>query len=190
MLKPDAVQRGLTGEIITRFERVGLKIIGVKMAWPTKEQMEKFYPSTKEWLTSVGEKARKSHEEKGVQDKRDPLETGKWVKSVLVEYASCGPVVVLALEGNSAIEIVRKLVGSTDPLKAQPGTIRGDFTPESIVFADANQRATRNLIHASGNKEEAKHEIKFWFKENELFDYKLGGEEILYSNNWTKRKKT
>jgi nucleoside-diphosphate kinase len=184
MVKPDGVQRALVGQIIERFERVGLKLVALKMFQPTKKQLEDFYPSDETWFRIVGEKAKESYAAQGKEDKRNPIEIGKWVKQRLVQYVSSGPCVAMVWEGNSAVLLGRKLVGATDPFKATPGTIRGDFTTESIILADSQQRAARNTIHASGAVDEAKHEIKVVFGEEKTIDYKRCDEDILYSTKW------
>ncbi|PIN81973.1 nucleoside-diphosphate kinase [Candidatus Woesearchaeota archaeon CG10_big_fil_rev_8_21_14_0_10_30_7] len=144
LLKPDAVQRCFCGEIISRFERAGLKIIGMKMVWVSKEQSKEHY---------------KSHLEK-------PFYPG------LEKFITQGPVLAMVLEGIDTVEIVRKLVGSTIPKEAQPGTIRGDYAHMSMQHANEKGKCVPNLIHASGNKEEAEYEINLWFTKKELHTYK------------------
>jgi nucleoside-diphosphate kinase len=168
MLKPDAVERKLVGEIISRFEKAGFRIVAMKMVLPTKEQVKGFYPNSVEWFRSVGEKAKKSYAARGMEDERDPVQVGRQVKEFLCKYVSSGPIVAMVLEKENAVAEVRKLVGATDPAAAAKGTIRGDFGNDSIYQADLEKRSTRNLVHASGTKEEAEKEIKFWFKESEL----------------------
>ena len=147
-IKPDGVQRSLVGEVLGRFEKAGLKIIGIKMQWIDKDFAKKHY-------TEDIEKRR-----------------GKKVRDLLMDYIVEGPVVAMVLEGIHAIEIVRKIVGGTEPKTALPGTIRGDFCHVSYDYADKQELAIRNIIHASGNKEDAEYEIKLWFKDNELHSYK------------------
>lgn len=147
LLKPDAVQRGLIGEIITRFEKAGLKIIGMKMVFANKDFASKHYSSIKE---RVGQK----------------------IFDNTVKYITEGPVVAMCIEGINAVEIIRKMVGGTEPRSAQPGTIRGDYSHVSYAHSDAKNVAVKNLIHASGNKEDAEKEIVLWFKKDELHTYK------------------
>ena len=147
-IKPDGVQRSLVGEVLGRFEKAGLKIVGIKMQWIDKNFAKKHY-------TEDIEKRR-----------------GKKVRDLLMDYIVEGPVVAMVLEGIHAIEIVRKIVGGTEPKTALPGTIRGDFCHVSYDYADKQELAIRNIIHASGNKEDAEYEIKLWFKDNELHSYK------------------
>ncbi|OYT42407.1 MAG: nucleoside-diphosphate kinase [Candidatus Aenigmarchaeota archaeon ex4484_224] len=177
MIKPDGVERSLIGEIIARFERAGLKVVALKMFKFDKELAEKFYPTSEEWFEKVGQKTKKSYEEFGLNVKEhlgtdDEKEIGKIVKKWLVEFVCSKPVVGMVLEGNRAVEIVRKIVGHTFPYKALPGTIRGDYSLESPELANLGKRAVKNLIHASDSKEEAEREIKTIFKEDEIFDYK------------------
>jgi nucleoside diphosphate kinase (EC 2.7.4.6) len=185
LLKPDAVQRGLIGEIISRFERTGLKIVALKMIRPTKEQAMNFYPSDEEWLTSVANKSLTVYKQLGIDPKKDfgttdPIEIGKIIKEWLAEFIASGPCVAMVIEGNRAIEVVRKIVGATRPYEAQPGTIRGDYSTDSPELANILKRPLRNLVHASDSKEVAEKEIKFWFKDDEIIKYKRADENIIY----------
>ncbi|MDF1496675.1 MAG: nucleoside-diphosphate kinase [Patescibacteria group bacterium] len=144
LLKPDALNRGLVGEILTRFEKVGLKISGLKMVWSSEETAKKHY----------------------TQDLAD--RRGEQVRQLMVDMLMSGPIIAIALEGVEAVEVVRKMVGGTEPKTAAPGTIRGDFAHVSFKHADAKQAGVFNLIHASGNPEEAETEIDVWFDENEV----------------------
>lgn len=151
-IKPDGVQRGLVGRIIERFENAGLKIIGMKMIWVDKGMAKKHY---------------KAHVDK---------EFYKGLEQFITE----GPVVAMIIEGLHAIESVRKIVGSTEPKQAAPGTIRGDFAHHSYEWTDKKGIAIKNLIHASGNKDEAKQEIKLWFSVEEIHEYKTVHEKHVY----------
>jgi len=146
LVKPDGVQRGLAGEIIGRFEKVGLKIAGMKMVWIDEEFGAKHYADVK---TRRGDKV---------------------FKAVLA-LITMGPVIAVVLEGVDAVEVVRKICGPTEPKAAQPGTIRGDYAHVSYAYSDRVEEAIRNVVHASGTKEEAKNEISLWFKDNELHSY-------------------
>lgn len=168
IIKPDGVQRGIIGEIITRFEKVGLKLIAMKMVYADSEIAGEHYADDEEWLKSVGEKTLKAYKEKGEQLDRTAIEQGQWVREKLMEYISSSPSVVLVLEGAGAVKLVRKIVGPTAPADAAPGTIRGDYSFESFTFADDRKRPLYNLIHASGEVDEAKREIKIWFDEEEI----------------------
>lgn len=177
VLKPDAVQRGIIGDIITRFEKTGLKIIGTKMFVPKKDLLDKHYPSDRtEFVKGLGQRTLESYAEAGMDPKKhfkvvDSLAIGHEVRNWLVEFMTSAPVVAMVLEGPHAIEIVRKIRGHTLPQKANPGTITGDYSFDSSGYANMGGRPIRNLVHASGNKEEAEFEIGLWFTSSELFDY-------------------
>ncbi|MFA6551299.1 MAG: nucleoside-diphosphate kinase [Patescibacteria group bacterium] len=189
LIKGDGVQRGLVGEIIHRFERVSLKIKAMKMVWPNADLVNRHYdPSNTEWLEDIGNKALKGYEKKGMKVDKTALEIGKHVQENLLGLLGAGPVVAIVLQGAHAAELVRKLVGSTDPLSAAPGTIRGDFALDSYHMSDVDDRAIRNLIHASGNVEEAKREIEIWFDETELQDYVMPYDEVVYNKDWEKKQ--
>jgi len=183
ILKPDSVQRSLIGEIIGRFERVGLKFLAIKLVMPTAELAESFYPSSVEWFESVGNKTIKGYEAKGMKLGKTALEQGKFVKKVLVDFMTSGPVVAMVLSGNQSVGIVRKLIGSTEPLTSDVGTVRGDFTIDSYTAADMDGRCIRNLVHASESTAEAEREIKIWFNEEEILKYNLAQDKILYDVN-------
>ena len=185
MVKPDGVQRGLIGDIIARFERAGLKLVALKMVHPTKEMVENHYPSTEKWFTIVGKKTLTSYKEMGFNP-ADHLgtdnaeEIGKIVKGWLIDFISSSPVVCMVWEGNHAIQNVRRLVGNTLPIKANPGTIRGDFTIDSPDLANTKRRPIRNIVHASGDTEEARHEIGLWFSKKEIHTYTRADEKICF----------
>ena len=149
LFKPDAVQRGIVGEILTRFERVGLKIIGTKMIFPNKEHYHKHYEGIGKMVTRRGEK----------------------VFDMALEFMTQGPVIAMVLDGVESVELVRKLVGGTEPKTALPGTIRGDYSHMSLGYANEHNVGIPNLIHASGSVEEAQQEIKHWFADHEIYDY-------------------
>ncbi len=184
IIKPDGVQRGLIGEIIKRYERSGLKLIALKMVIPTDELVEKHYLTDPEWPVKVGLKSIEAYDKKGIEPpSRDPKEVGKKVLNTLKKYFTSGPVVAMIWEGMHACGIVRKITGGTEPLTSDVGTIRGDFTIDSYEVADTTGRSVRNIVHASGSYEEAKKEIEVWFKEEEIFKYRLISERILYDVN-------
>ena len=147
LVKPDGVERSLIGECITRFEKRGLKIIGLKMVWTDKDHAMKHY--TEDISKRRGEKVREK----------------------LLEFITSGPVIAMVIEGVNSIENVRKIVGSTEPKEALPGTIRGDFAHVSYNHADNKEIAIKNLIHASSDSNDAKHEIGLWFNDNEMHSY-------------------
>lgn len=168
ILKPDAVSRGLTGQILARLESAGLAVAELRMLTPDADMIAKHYPSDDEWLAIVGGKTLEDYERQGLDAQvvlgtRDSVEIGRMVKRWLVEFMASGSVVVAIVEGNRAIEAVRKLVGATLPIMADPGTIRGDYSTDSPDLANAEKRPVRNLIHASGDPEEAEREISLWF---------------------------
>ncbi len=177
VLKPDAVQRGIMGDIITRFEKVGLKIIGAKMFVPSKELLDKHYPVDRtEFIAGMGQKTIDNSKELGIDVTKqfgheDPYKIGLQLQQWLVEFMQSAPALAIVLEGPHAIEIVRKIRGHTLPSKAMPGTITGDYSFDSSSLANGTNRPIRNLVHASGNAEEAEFEIGLWFSESELFDY-------------------
>lgn len=179
IIKPDGVFRGICGEIITRFERCGLKITAMKLVTAEKTLIEKHYPSDDEWYRAVGQKAKRGYEEKGLKLDEDDIQIGKKVKGFLINYMTSGPVLAMILEGNNAIGLVRKLVGTTNPYLATPGTIRGDYTMDDVTASDSSQRACRNMIHASGSAEEAKKEISLWFKSGEINKYARADEKAI-----------
>jgi nucleoside-diphosphate kinase len=186
IIKPDGVQRSLIGEIIKRYERVGLKMIGIKMMIPTREMAIKHYYEVggDAWLEEVGRKARENYEKKGL---KSPFETnmdnGKAIMEANAKYLSSGPVVAMIWQGNQAVALVRKITGGTEPLSSDVGTIRGDLTLDTYQMSDLDQRSIRNLIHASGNTEEAEKEIPIWFKKDEIVSYTHLQEKILYDVN-------
>ena len=180
LLKPDAVQRGLVGEVITRFERSGLKIIAMKMVYASKELAGEHYADDEAWLISVGEKTLASYAKKGIKLDRTAIEHGRWVRQGLMDYIVMSPIVALVLEGHNAVAHVRKLVGATAPADAAPGTIRGDYAFETYQLADDAKRPIQNLIHASGAVDEAEREIKVWFKPEELHAWSRIEDPLFY----------
>lgn len=184
MIKPDGVQRSLIAEIIGRFERVGLKLCALKMVIPSEEQVETHYTLDPEWRRITGEKAIKNYKDKGVTPPtEDPFEVTEMLLATLRKYITSGPVVAMVWEGAHAVKIVRKLVGSTEPLSSDVGTIRGDFVLDSYQISDDDSRAIRNLIHASGSVSEAEAEMSHWFSKEEIFNYSLVQDKILYDVN-------
>lgn len=149
VLKPDAVSRGIVGEVITRFEKVGLKIVAMKMLSPSREHYHHHYETIGKMISRRGEEA----------------------FNVTLEFMQQGPVVAVVLEGIDAAELVRKMVGATEPKSAQPGTIRGDYAHMSYGHGDKEKIGIPNIIHASGDAEEAKLEIAHWFSDEELYQY-------------------
>jgi len=183
-IKPDGIQRSLMGEVIQRFERVGLKLIAMKFMVATPEHIEKHYTLDPEWRRLTGEKTIAGYRAKGLTPpSEDPLEITAKVLENLKKFMTSGPLVAMVWEGAHAQKIVKKIVGGTEPLTSDIGTIRGDFVLDSISLSDQDGRAVRNVVHCSGSVEEANNEIKHWFKPEEIINYKLVQEEILYDVN-------
>jgi len=185
MIKPDGVQRGLIGKIVSRFEQVGLKIIGLKFEWTTKEKIVAHYPETDAWFKKVGERTLTNYKKKGLDAKKvfktdDAVQIGRTVKKWLINYLQQSPLFIIALEGYECIEVCRKLCGNTIPVLAAPGTIRGDFSYDTIDLANEQSRPIRNIIHASDTVDDGEKEINVWFKPEELFNYETGEEKFMY----------
>ena len=177
LIKPDGVKRGLVGEIVTRVEKTQLKIVAMKMIWVDARQVGKHYQDNQDYHRSVGTKTLENYQKYGMDPGEtlgttDPVAIGRIIRKWNMDSLTTGPVVAMLVEGWNSIEIVRKLVGHTFPQMAAPGTIRGDYSIESSVVANAAKRATRNLVHASGSVAEARFEKKLWFKEKEIYKYK------------------
>ncbi|MEA3398641.1 MAG: nucleoside-diphosphate kinase [Patescibacteria group bacterium] len=186
IIKPDGVQRSLIGEILRRYERVGLKLVAMKMVMPDEKMATKHYYEVggDEWIEEVGRKAAATYEKKGMKSPYKTYKDNGWaVLKSNARYLSSGPVIVMMWQGAGAVELVRKITGATAPLLADVGTIRGDFTLDSYTLADTDQRSVRNLIHASGTTGEAKKEIAIWFKKDEILNYNHIQEKILYDVN-------
>lgn len=184
IIKPDGVQRALIGEVIKRHERVGLKLVGLKMIVPSAEMVEKHYTLDPEWRRVTGEKRIKVARAQGEKPpSEDPFEITAVILKHLKKYLTSGPVIMMVWEGAHAVAIVRKITGGTEPLSTDVGTIRGDYVLDSYAMSDADGRAVRNLVHASGSPAEAKMEINHWFSDGELIDYRLVQEQIIYDVN-------
>lgn len=183
IIKPDGVQRSLVGEIIKRIERTGLKIVALKMFVPDRERAKTHYGKDDEWCEKVGARTIENMEKNGEKPAKSAVEYGRDIVEALLNYITVGPVVAIVIEGNQAVGIVKKLVGGTEPLTSDVGTIRGDFTIDSYGISNVDGRAVRNLIHCTDKPEEAEKEIGIWFKPEELVDYRLVQEAILYDVN-------
>lgn len=156
VFKPDAVQRGIVGEIMQRFERVGLKIVGIKMVAPTKEHYLGHY----ETIGQLGTRR------------------GETTLNITLDMMLDGPVIAMVLEGVESVAVVRKIVGPTEPKSADMGTIRGDYSHISFGYADDCNKGIPNLIHASSDSSEAAKEIKHWFRDEELMEYGMLSEKF------------
>ena len=184
MLKPDAIQRSLVGEIIGRFERAGLKIVTLKMLMLDEKKLWDHYAKDDAWFLKKGTKITEDRKAHGMVVDKEPIEYGKDIIRVLVKFMTAGPVVMLVLEGNSAVSVVKKLVGDTEPSTSDVGTIRGDFTMDSYNIAAIDDRAVRNLMHCSDHVDEAQRELDLWLGgEKDLLQYRHVSEAILYDIN-------
>ncbi len=183
ILKPDAIQRSLVGEIVSRFERTGLKLIALKMVVPDEKILWKHYNKDEAWFLKKGGKIVEDRKQGGMPVTKDALGYGKDIIGALVSFMTAGPVVMMVIEGNQAVAVVKKLVGETEPASSDVGTIRGDLTMDSYSIAAIDDRAVRNLIHCSDQVEEAKREIGLWFSNDELISYKHIEERMLYDVN-------
>ncbi|MCA9338466.1 nucleoside-diphosphate kinase [Candidatus Saccharibacteria bacterium] len=157
LFKPDAVQRGVVGEILSRFERVGLKIVATKMISPDEDHYRKHYEDIGKMISRRGEHA----------------------FDVTMKLMVSGPVIAIVFEGVEAIALVRKLVGATEPKSADPGTIRGDYSHMSFGYADSQEKGIPNLIHASGDEADAEQEIAHWFAESEIYEYEKPSDKFI-----------
>ncbi len=176
ILKPDTVQRAICGEIISRFERAGLKMIGVKMMIPEMELLRNHYPD--DLIPIVGNKTKEDWDNYGVEYSESIEEIGQMIVDATRDFMKSSPVIAIVLEGGHAVEIVRKMVGKTGPKDSPPGTIRGDYAHLSLGRASLQKKGAANIVHASGTPKEAEHEIKMWFDENELFQYQTVHERL------------
>lgn len=184
ILKPDAVQRSLMGDIIRRFERTGLKFTAMKMFMATEEQLLKHYNKDEEWFLKKGNRIIEDLKAHGLAVEKEAVEYGKDIIRTIVRYMTAAPVVAMVLEGNQAVAVVTKLVGTTEPATSDVGTIRGDFTVDSYGHSSYENRAVRNLVHQSESPAEAEREIAIWFKEEEIMGYVTAQERIMYDVNF------
>lgn len=185
IIKPDGVKRGLVGEIISRVEKRGLKIISLEMIQAKREQIDNHYPKDEAWIRRLGEKTLKNYANFNIDPieamgTADPLEIGKQVRGWLLDYMCSGPMVKMVIKGIHAIEMVRKLVGKSLPAEAEMGTIRGDFSVDSAAAANRDKRAIHNLVHASETHPEAENELGLWFALEDIYDYKRAEEDIMF----------
>lgn len=183
IIKPDGLQRSLVGDILSRFERTGLKLVSLKLTVLDSDRIWKHYDKDDEWFLKKGTKIAEDRAAAGLSAEKDPIEYGKDIIRALEKYMTAGPVVVMVWEGNSAVSVVTKLVGETAPNSANVGTIRGDLTSDSYDIAAIDDRAVRNLIHCSDTPENAEKEIAMWLSEDEVIKYRLLNEAILYDVN-------
>lgn len=187
ILKPDTIQRGLVGEIIQRFERIGLKIVAMKMHMADEAKLWEHYNKDDAWFLKKGERIAENKKTLGHTLDKEPIEYGKDIIRAVVSYMRAGPVVSLVLEGNNAAAVVKRLVGGTEPATADSGTIRGDFALDSYYLCDVDgSRGMRNLIHCtdpSDGEGAQEREVGIWFAEDEIVKYRLITEAMLYDVN-------
>lgn len=183
LLKPDAVQRSLIGEVVGRFERVGLKVAALKMVMATEAQLITHYNKTDEWYERKGKGIVADMEAHKIPVTKEPIEYGKDIIRNMVKYMTAAPVVAIVLEGNQSVAVVTKLVGTTEPSTSDVGTIRGDYTLDSYAHATIENRGVRNLIHCSESPAEAEREMAIWFTAGEMMKYTTAQERIMYDVN-------
>jgi nucleoside-diphosphate kinase len=184
VIKSDAVVRKIVGELLTRFERKGFKIVGMKLVWPDDELAARHYTDSEEWLVGSGTRTYEGYVERGITPPLQPRELGLNTRRKLMEHLTAGPVVAMALEGAHVVELVRRMRGSTNPLSAEVGTIGFDYTVDSYELADAGDWAIKNVMHASDSAENAASEIALWFRAHELYDYDTATDHVVYSKKW------
>ncbi len=180
ILKPDTVQRSLIGEVTKRFERTGLKFTAMKMFVPDKERLMTHYNKDEAWFLKKGNRIIEDLKEHNLPITKDAMAYGREIIDTIVVYMTAAPVIAMVLEGNQAVAVVTKLVGTTEPSTSDVGTIRGDYTVDSYGHSSYENRAVRNLIHCSESPEEAEREIAVWFNESEIMDYTTAQERIMY----------
>lgn len=187
LIKPDGVRRGLIGEIMHRIEKVGLKIVALKMVQADKEKIDGFYPRDEAWINRLGEKTLKTYNKFGWDPQAElgtdkPEEIGPMVRSWLVDFMASAPVTPMVVQGVHAVSMVRKIVGETMPADAELGSIRGDYSTDSAAIANREKRAVYNIVHATETEEEAANEMSIWFNENEISDYRRTDDEVFSTN--------
>lgn len=188
-IKPESIQRHLIGEFIIKFEHRGLKLIACKLVAPTKEQVEKHYPDDEAWYVSSGTKTFNNYKERGIDPGMTPIELAKRTRQRLVEHLTDRPLLLMVWQGPHAVALGRKTAGATNPLIADIGSIRGDYSLESYELADDIERAIHTLVHASGSTKEAEEEIAIWFEKDEILEYDLITESVFYKKDWGKVRK-
>ncbi len=177
LIKPDAVKRGIIGEVIHRFERMGLKVVAMKMVVPTKALLDKHYATDKQsTVERIGNKTLDTYKKYGKDAKKefgtdDPAKLGKMVVGWLLDFMTSSPVVAIVVEGKHAVENVVNIAGPTMPVNAPAGTIRGDFSSDSAAYANEEKRAVENVVHISATLEEANFEKMLWFTPEEIYSY-------------------
>lgn len=183
LLKPDAVQRSLVGEVISRIERTGLKITALKMLCATREQIVDHYHKDEAWFLRKGNGIVEDRKAHGKPIEKEAVEYGRDIIEQNVKFMMSGPIIAFVVEGGMAPLVIKKITGDTAPTLSDVGTIRGDLSIDSYELAAVDGRAIRNILHCSENAEEAEREIKVWFSDAEITKYRLVAEQILYDVN-------
>ncbi len=183
LLKPDAIQRSLVGEVITRIERTGLKIVAMKMIVATREQILDHYHKDEAWYARKGAKIVEDRKASGKPIEKEAIEYGRDIIEQNVKFMVSGPMIAFIIEGGMAPIVIKKITGDTAPTLSDVGTIRGDLSIDSYEQAAIDGRAIRNILHCSENTEDAEREIKVWFTDKEIIQYRLVQEQILYDVN-------
>jgi nucleoside-diphosphate kinase len=186
LIKPDAVTRHIVGELITRFERKGLKIVAMKMVWADQAMTEAHYTDSEEWINDTGPRTYESYIKKGMEPPAEPRELALRVRAMLMESLRVGPVVAMVLEGSHVIETVRKMRGATSPQLADVGTIGFDYSTASYELSDAGDYPVRNIIHASDSQASVEREVPIWFKSEEIMDHDTAITKVAYRKDWHK----
>ncbi len=184
MLKPDAVQRSLIGDLIRRFEATGLKCSAMKMFNADEKRLFEHYNKDDEWFLTKGNRIVEDLKSQGLEVTKEPIEYGKDIIRANANFMMSAPVIAMIWEGNQAVAVIKKLVGSTEPSTSDVGTVRGDYTVDSYSHAAVEDRAVRNLVHCSDEVAEAQREIELWMKEGEVMEYATSQERIMYDVNF------
>ena len=169
LIKPDGIEKKLTGTVLSAFEKHGLKLVAIKMVKAKKRLLSEHYPDS--MATTIGEKTKASYLKKGKEFSHDPTQFGMGVLKKLRKFIGSAPVIAMVLEGENAVAKARQIIGGTEPMTAGEGTIRQTHSDDSYEKADSENRPVKNIVHASGTVEEAEKEVRIWFKEKELFEY-------------------
>ncbi len=177
IFKPDVIMRGVVGEITARFEKVGMKIVGMKMILATEEQLKEHYQKDDEWLIKKGEGIKKN---KGYPEDYDAKKAGQEIIDGLIKDMRLSPVIAIVLEGHNAVKVVKKLTGPTNIEEALPGTIRGDYSHDTFGLANVSDRPILTIIHTTDDPAEAKREIDLWFKPEEMHSYEKADSKVHY----------
>jgi len=188
-IKSESIQRQIIGELMSKFEKRGLKMTACKMLAPDAELIGKHYADDESWYVSSGTKTRANYEAKGEKNLLEPAEYGRKTRELLMDSLQDRPIIVMIWEGPHAVALGRKTAGATNPLVADIGSIRGDYSHDSYEVSDETKRAIQTLVHASGSTEEAEDEIKIWFRPEEILNYDLVLENVFYSPDWGRVKR-